>query len=390
MKSTSTDRLIDFPKDGADGRLTDRNRDRVQTAATTVGGDIALSGVTKSFGGKTVLEAIDLSLAAGEFFAMLGPSGSGKSTLLNLIAGFERPDKGDISIRGRSVVDVPAYARHVGVVFQNYALFPHLNIAENLAYPLMRKGMDAGQIEDRVCKMLALIQLGDYAHASVLKISGGQQQRVAIARALIAEPDVLLMDEPMAALDKALRDDLQVELKTLQRKLGTTVIYITHDQREAMALADRIGVMNAGRFEQIGTPREIYNDPATAFTARFISGSTIIDGKTALREGTWYLETPEGVRFPGNWHPNARVQADVPAKLAINPSSVKISSHSAQSQSELPATVTASLYGGETTAVHLLIGSHPIVVSETGWSERRAGDVVSVKWAQDDATLFNV
>jgi len=348
--------------------------------------DIVFEGVDKVFGKHPVLEDISFSLSAGEFFAILGPSGSGKSTLLNLIAGFEKPTKGDIRVRGRSILDLPPYARHVGVVFQNYALFPHLNVVENLAYPLIRKRLDRGTIGKKIAEMLRMMRLEALSQSAVSEISGGQQQRVAIARALIAEPDVLLMDEPMAALDKALRDDLQVELKILQRRLGTTVIYITHDQREAMALADRIGVLNRGRFEQIGSPREIFNHPASAFIARFIAGSTIIPGTARKEQGHWLFEMPGGLRVPAEWSQSAK-PSEGTAELTINPSNVRIADCS---DAGIAARVTASLYVGEATVVHLLAsGTIPITAKEAGWTERTVGDDVSISWAKQDATLFN-
>ncbi|WP_413711792.1 ABC transporter ATP-binding protein [Rhizobium sp. Rhizsp82] len=348
--------------------------------------DIVFERVSKSYGSHSVLNDIEFSLSPGEFFAILGPSGSGKSTLLNLIAGFEQPTKGDLLIRGRSVIRLPPHARRVGVVFQSYALFPHLNVSENLAYPLTRKHLDQGEAGRRIAAMLKLMRLEPLATAAVSQISGGQQQRVAIARALIAEPDVLLMDEPMAALDKALRDELQVELKILQKRLGTTVVYITHDQREAMALADRIGVLNNGRFEQIGTPREIYDHPASSFVARFIGGSTLILGLAREVGGHWILETSNGLRLPGQWASSCK-PLEGPAQLSISPAKVRIAREEPNS---IPAQVTASLYTGDSTIVHLLIGGAiPITAREAGWSDRSTGEVVSISWDPSDAIIFD-
>lgn len=351
--------------------------------------DIVFNSVTKFFGARAVLEDINFSLSPGEFFAILGPSGSGKSTLLNLVAGFESPTSGDIRVRGESVVDLPPYERHVGVVFQNYALFPHLNVSENLAYPLMRKRYDRGAIGVKIAAMLTLMRLETLADSAVSQISGGQQQRVAIARALIAEPDVLLMDEPMAALDKALRDELQVELKLLQRRLGTTVIYITHDQREAMALADRVGVLNHGRFEQIGTPREIFSNPASSFMARFIAGSTIISGTAKKDRDQWTLVTSDGLRLPAQWGPSTR-PTEGSAELAVNPIDVRLSSLPDSNGSSVRARVTASLYVGDATIVHLLANdSIPITAKESGWTDRAVDAEVWVSWTAQDASLFN-
>ena len=358
-----------------------------------LGSEILLDRVSKHFAHKTVLDEISLKLDSGSFFALLGPSGSGKSTLLNLIAGFERPDSGDIRIRGRSVVGVPAYARQVGVVFQSYALFPHLNVAENLAYPLRRQGIRSRTIHARVNRMLELVRLGGYADMRITQLSGGQQQRVALARALVAEPDVLLMDEPMAALDKSLRDDLQVEIKQLQQSLGATIIYITHDQREALALADQIGVLNEGRFEQVGDAVSIYARPASAFVARFLTGASVLKGKTAgSTAGGWYLEDENGVRLPGQWHDRIQGSAGAEAELAINPTFVKIAAPGTHPMAwSIEARVAAALYVGESTIVHLTLqGGSTLVAREPGASDRSVGETVRVGWQPEDAFLFEV
>ncbi len=358
-----------------------------------LGSEILLDRVSKHFANKTVLDEISLKLDSGSFFALLGPSGSGKSTLLNLIAGFERPDSGDIRIRGRSVVGVPAYARQVGVVFQSYALFPHLNVAENLAYPLRRQGIRSRAIHARVNRMLELVRLGGYADMRITQLSGGQQQRVALARALVAEPDVLLMDEPMAALDKSLRDDLQVEIKQLQQSLGATIIYITHDQREALALADQIGVLNEGRFEQVGDAVSIYANPASAFVARFLTGASVLKGSAGGSSiGGWHLEDENGVRLPGHWYDRTPRSPGAKAEMAINPALVKIAASGGHPMAwSIDATVAAVLYVGESTIVHLTLqGGSTLVAREPGASGRSVGESVRVGWRPEDAFLFEV
>lgn len=358
-----------------------------------LGSEILLDRVSKHFAAKTVLDEISLKLDSGSFFALLGPSGSGKSTLLNLIAGFEQPDSGDIRIRGRSVVDVPAYARQVGVVFQSYALFPHLNVAENLAYPLRRQGIRSRVINARVNRMLELVRLGGYADMRITQLSGGQQQRVALARALVAEPDVLLMDEPMAALDKSLRDDLQVEIKQLQQSLGATIIYITHDQREALALADQIGVLNEGRFEQVGDGVSIYTRPESAFVARFLTGASVLKGRArGSAGGGWYLEDENGARLPGQWHGHTPISLPAKAEMAINPALVKIAAPGGDSVPwSIEARVAAVLYVGESTVVHLALqGGSTLVARESGASGRSVGESVRVGWRPEDAFLFEV
>ena len=239
---------------------------------------IELNNITKSFDGETVLDDISLDIYDNEFLTLLGPSGCGKTTTLRLIGGFETPDKGDIIFMGENINDVPPYKRNVNTVFQRYALFPHLNVFENIAFPLREKKVDRDEIEEKVEEMLSLVALKGFEHRSVTSLSGGQQQRVAIARALVSRPKVLLLDEPLGALDLKLRKQMQLELKRLQKKLNITFIYVTHDQEEALTMSDRIAVMNSGVIEQLATPSEIYEKPKTRFVATFIGETNIYDG----------------------------------------------------------------------------------------------------------------
>ena len=239
---------------------------------------IELRGVTKAFDGETVLDGIDLSIYDHEFITLLGPSGCGKTTMLRLIGGFETPDAGDIVFLGERINDVPPHKRSVNTVFQKYALFPHLNVFENIAFPLREQKVPKAEIERRVGEMLSLVALKGFEHRSVTRLSGGQQQRVAIARALISHPKVLLLDEPLGALDLKLRKDMQAELKNIQKQTGITFIFVTHDQEEALSMSDTIVVMSGGRIQQIGTPIDIYNEPVNAFVADFIGESNIVDG----------------------------------------------------------------------------------------------------------------
>ena len=239
---------------------------------------IELNNITKSFDGETVLDDISLDIYDNEFLTLLGPSGCGKTTTLRLIGGFETPDKGDIIFMGENINDVPPYKRNVNTVFQRYALFPHLNVFENIAFPLREKKVDRDEIEEKVEEMLSLVALKGFEHRSVTSLSGGQQQRVAIARALVSRPKVLLLDEPLAALDLKLRKDMQQELKKIQKATGITFIFVTHDQEEALSMSDTVVVMSEGRIQQIGTPIDIYNEPTNAFVADFIGESNIVDG----------------------------------------------------------------------------------------------------------------
>jgi len=239
---------------------------------------IELKNVTKSFDGIVVLDNINLDIYDNEFLTLLGPSGCGKTTTLRLIAGFESADQGDIIFLGEDIKDVPPHKRNVNTVFQRYALFPHLNVFENVAFPLRERRVPKAEIEEKVHEMLKLVALSGFEKRSVTSLSGGQQQRVAIARALVNSPKVLLLDEPLAALDLKLRKDMQSELKKIQKATGITFVFVTHDQEEALSMSDTVVVMSEGRIQQIGTPVDIYNEPTNAFVADFIGESNILDG----------------------------------------------------------------------------------------------------------------
>ena len=239
---------------------------------------IELKNITKSFDGEVVLDHINLDIYDNEFLTLLGPSGCGKTTTLRLIGGFTTPDEGDIIFMGENINELPPYKRNVNTVFQRYALFPHLNVFENVAFPLREKKVPRDEIDQRVNEMLSMVALTGFEHRSVTSLSGGQQQRVAIASALISRPKVLLLDEPLAALDLKLRKDMQQELKKIQKAMGITFVFVTHDQEEALSMSDTVVVMSEGRIQQIGTPIDIYNEPQNAFVADFIGESNILDG----------------------------------------------------------------------------------------------------------------
>ena len=254
---------------------------------------IELVGVEKEFtaGGHDVraVERVDLRIAEGEFFSLLGPSGCGKTTTLRMIAGFEEPTNGQILLHGRDMVGVPPFRRDVNMVFQQYALFPHMDVFENVAFGLRRKKVDKDEIKRRVAEALALVELEGRETRKPRQLSGGQQQRVALARALVNRPRALLLDEPLGALDLKLRQAMQLELKRIQREVGITFVYVTHDQEEALTMSDRLVVMNAGRIEQLGSPRELYEHPATRFVANFIGTSNVLTGRLERRGDAWAL-----------------------------------------------------------------------------------------------------
>ena len=239
---------------------------------------VDLQNLKKEFDGTPVLRGISLSIKRREFVTLLGPSGCGKTTTLRIIGGFEQPDSGDVFFDGKRLNDVPPYQREINTVFQRYALFPHLNVAENIAFGLHIKKLDRADIKRKTAEMLELVGLRGFENRDVTSLSGGQQQRVAIARALVCEPRVLLLDEPLGALDLKLRKDMQIELKRIQQRTGITFIYVTHDQEEALTMSDRVVVMNHGVIQQVGSPTDIYNEPVNAFVADFIGESNIIPG----------------------------------------------------------------------------------------------------------------
>jgi len=261
---------------------------------------LEVRGVAKRFGKREVLKSISLQIAAGEFLTLLGESGSGKTTLLRLIAGFEQLTSGEIRMNGERLDTLPPYKRRVNTVFQQYALFPHLSVADNVAYSLRVTGSPSSEIPSRVKAALDLVKMQEYAAARPSKLSGGQQQRVALARALVNRPQLLLLDEPLSALDANLRKQMQSELKSLQRELGTTFLFVTHDQEEAMALSDRIALLRNGALEQVASPRDIYAHPATSYTAQFIGQTnllraSIFQGVAAIDNLNWPVTLPDGV-----------------------------------------------------------------------------------------------
>jgi putative spermidine/putrescine transport system ATP-binding protein len=254
--------------------------------------DIRLRGLRKSYGDVAAVDGVDLDVGRGEFFTMLGPSGSGKTTTLRLIAGFEQPDDGEVELEGKDVSRLPPFDRHVNTVFQDYALFPHMTVQENVEYGLRVKGMPRAERRRRADEILDVVRLTGYGGRKPAQLSGGQRQRVALARAIVNSPRALLLDEPLGALDLKLRQELQIELKELQRELGMTFVYVTHDQEEALTMSDRIAVFNDGRIEQVGTPAEMYERPATEFVAGFIGTSNVID-----RDGRRFTVRPEKIRL---------------------------------------------------------------------------------------------
>ncbi len=308
---------------------------------------VVLDRVSKRYGDVLAVDDISLTIPQGEFFSLLGPSGCGKTTTLRMIAGFERPDAGRIAIGEADVTATPPHKRRVNTVFQSYALFPHLTVGENVGFGLRFGTLSAGERRARVDEMLELVRLGGFAKRKPHQLSGGQQQRVALGRALILSPDVLLLDEPLGALDAKLRRELQVELKSIQREVGITFLYVTHDQEEALTMSDRLAVMVNGCVEQLGTPREVYERPETAFVADFIGVSNLL---RAHSTGAGRVEVA-GVDLAAS---DATQKAGV-VRLAIRPERVRIEAAGTPGENRVSATIERFVYLGSTTQVYVTL-----------------------------------
>lgn len=333
---------------------------------------IELKNIKKSFGSHVVVENLSLTINSGEFITLLGPSGCGKTTILRMLAGFEMPDDGTILFQDKNLLSISANHREINTVFQSYALFPHLNVRDNVGFALRMKKVPKIEIERKVSEILSLTKLESLANRKPGQLSGGQQQRVAIARSLMNEPKVLLLDEPLGALDLQLRKQMQLELKRLQRKLGTTYIYVTHDQEEALTMSDRIVVMNAGKIEQIGTPEDIYYSPSTPFVAKFIGESNLLEGTSEPDGDTKYFKT-EGVRIP------IEESIGFPKFLSIRPEFIKL--HTSKPQKEcLEGTIEENTFLGEVNRIMVKLpsGNKIIALSENG--DFRNGMKVYVNW----------
>jgi spermidine/putrescine ABC transporter ATP-binding subunit len=341
---------------------------------------IRLDRVTKRFpGGVVAVAGVELTVEPGEFFSLLGPSGCGKTTTLRMIAGFEEPDEGRVVIGGRDLTHVPVHHRDMGMVFQSYALFPHRTVAENVAFGLRMRKVAKPEANARVAAALAQVKLEGYEERRPAELSGGQQQRVALARAIVIRPPVLLCDEPLGALDRKLRQAMQVELKELQRALGVTLVFVTHDQEEALAMSDRIGVMNAGRLEQVGAPAEIYDRPRTRFVAEFIGEINLIEG--TMSGGRFAAADGRGLPAPP--------AGDGPAALALRPEKLRIVAAGA---GVIDGVVSdASFLGDQVLYSVALAGGRRLLVKEgnpgTG-ALRRNGAAVGLRWEPQDAAIL--
>ncbi len=348
---------------------------------------VEIQGVSKSFGDVKVLNNIYLSINKGEFFSLLGPSGCGKTTLLRIIAGFEFPDSGKVIIDGVDYTEVPPYKRPVNMVFQNYALFPHLNVFENVAFGLRYQNLDKFEIKKRVFEVLELVKLTGFEKRKPSELSGGQRQRVALARALVLKPKVLLLDEPLNALDPKLRKEMQIELKKLQHEVGITFIFVTHDQEEALSISDRIAVINAGRVEQIGTGYEIFERPKTEFVANFMGAKNLFIGILyRLNKHVCEVELPNLVRFKISLNEKFKL-LEGKFKFIVRPEKIFIKKSPLKNPAfvSIPAVVESKLYYGASTSWVLKANGFLIFVEEQNRDikfkdEFYPGDEVYVVW----------
>jgi putative spermidine/putrescine transport system ATP-binding protein len=356
---------------------------------------LALRGLTKRFGDFMAVEGIDLDVPRGEFVTLLGPSGSGKTTTLRMIAGFTNQDAGTIHIDGEDMSRVPPHRRDVGMVFQNYALFPHMTAAQNIAFPLQMRRIDRATMKERVAEALALVKLDSFGARYPRQLSGGQQQRIALARAVVFHPRLLLMDEPLGALDKKLREALQLEILRISRRVGATVIYVTHDQEEALVMSDRIAIFNRGRIEQLGGGEDLYERPASLFVADFIGESNILRGTIRFGgDGAGWLERPTGtLRIAALGVARASLASGCDGAIVVRPERLRIEPADAvvgASYDSVDATVTEVLYLGSNRKYELVLADGQAAVVRSpigGLGEWRPGDRVRLTWPVDDGVL---
>jgi len=347
-----------------------------------VGPTLVVQSMTKRFGAVNAVEDVSFTIPGGTFLSLLGPSGSGKTTILRLLSGFETLDSGRIDVGGIDISGLPPFKRDIGVVFQRYALFPHMTVAQNVAFSLKQRGVPKDERNGRVASMLEMVGLSGYGERFPSQLSGGQQQRVALARALVFRPRILVMDEPLAALDKRLREHLQQEIRALQRRLGITTLYVTHDQTEAFAMSDLVAVMNAGRIEQIGPPRELYEVPRTEFVARFVGDSNLFRGNPVPGG----LQLPDGAVLRSHSDTGAKSFLVRPEKITL-----ETSRPTGNDINVLQGPITDVVYLGEVLDYKIAAGAQVISVrthSRSGYALHAPGTSVWLSWAIADTVAL--
>jgi spermidine/putrescine ABC transporter ATP-binding subunit len=346
--------------------------------------DVRFVGVEKAFGNTVALHRLDLTIERGTFFSLLGPSGCGKTTTLRLIAGFEQPTRGQIFIHGQDVTGLPAHKRNFGMVFQSFALFPHMTVAQNIGFGLRMRRADRASINAKVERALEMVALGGFGARYPNQLSGGQQQRVALARAIVFEPDVLLLDESLSALDKLLREQMQVELRHLQRRLGTTTIFVTHDQEEALTLSDNVAVMKDGRVLQAGAPRDIYEKPANQFVASFLGASNILSATVQGRDGHDAVVDLGGASLRVTLPADFQAKAGDVIQVSLRPEKIRMAP-----EGPVTATVREVIYRGAQTHVYMDMKGTPLAAhfANAGavQSALSPGDAIRLAW--DDGSM---
>jgi spermidine/putrescine ABC transporter ATP-binding subunit len=345
---------------------------------------VEVVGAIKRYAQLAALDDVSLAFEDGEFFGLLGPSGSGKTTLLRAIAGFIELDQGRVLLDGADIGHVPVHRRDIGMVFQNYALFPHMTVFDNVAFGLSVRKMEGAEIKRRVDEILGLVRLGTLGARKPKQLSGGQQQRVALARALVTRPKVLLLDEPLGALDKHLREEMQVELRRIQREVGITTIFVTHDQEEAMTLSDRIAILNQGQIVQVGAPLEVYERPLNRFAAGFLGVANFLDGRVVSIDGNEaHIDLALGgqtvAAAPG-------LEPGEPVLIAVRPEKIDLAAgESAAGPNRLGGTVTSAVFSGSSTTYRVAVGSQMLAIFQQNSAARRfqPGDLVTLHWSSE-------
>ncbi|MDD1793758.1 ABC transporter ATP-binding protein [Enterovibrio makurazakiensis] len=354
---------------------------------------VKFDNIQKSYDGRTlVVKGFEMDIEQGEFITLLGPSGSGKSTVLMMMAGFEQPTHGDIFLNGNPIKTLPPHKRGIGLVFQNYALFPHMTVEENLAFPLQVRNMSKSDVEKKVKRALDMVRLSEFGHRRPAHLSGGQQQRVAVARALVFEPELVLMDEPLGALDKNLREEMQYEIKHIQEDLGVTMIYVTHDQSEALTMSDRIAVFNDGIVQQLATPEELYERPANAFVAQFIGENNRLKGDVlSLDDNHCKVQVPNGDIITAN--PVAVNKAGDISTLSLRPERIVINPAQGALPNIFDAKVEEVIYLGDHLRTRVKVCDSDEFIIKTpnaeGHPDLRRGDMISIGWSQDDCRALD-
>lgn len=352
----------------------------------TRGAAVKFEGVFKNFGQVTALHPTTLDVGAGEFLTLLGPSGSGKTSLLNIAAGYLLPDGGTLRLGGSDITSVPPRRRNIGMMFQNYALFPHMNVFDNVAYGLHVRRRPTQEVKQRVLAALEMVRLEGFEARGIQQLSGGQQQRVALARAIIIEPDLLLMDEPLGALDRQLRRHVQLEIRRLHEQSRRTTIYVTHDQEEALVMSDRIAVLNSGRLEQVGTPAELYRQPKNVFVATFLGESNLLRVTAVSRQATCIVFRLEGTEQTFKIPAYPDISQQDTAQLLVRPEDFRVESDG----SGLAAEVLETVYLGELSAIRLRLQSGDLVWMRSMSSPHvKVGDRIRVSWEPGKARLLD-